>query len=55
MPKRLLTQEQRDSIRVEYESRVKALPYVIKREHIRRLAIKYGVSANYANNLVHKK
>ena len=55
MPKRLLSQEQRVSIPAEYENGINLLPYVLKREHIRRLSIKYRVSANYANNLVHKK
>lgn len=54
MPKVLLTHEERKEIKKEFKTLCRQNPDLLKRAITRQLAIKYGISENYANNLVHK-
>ena len=55
MPKILLTHEQRKEINANFKTLCRqTIPTLLKRAITRQLAIKYGISENYANNLVHK-
>ena len=54
MPKILLTHEQRKEIKRDFKKLCRQNPDTLKRAITRQLAIKYGISVNYANNLVNK-